>query len=79
MSRVSGNNPHLAKNSGGLPHYQFRIKNRIWVDFNWIIFTSVINNYILSFSSFLNKVKVKMKGFSKLHGPDGGHVGCGIW
>ena len=31
--------------------------------FNRIIFTSVINNYILSFSSFLDKVKVKMIGF----------------
>ena len=30
--------------------------------FNRIIFTSVTNNYILSFSSFLNKVKVKMTG-----------------
>ena len=33
------------------------------VGFNRIIFTSVINNYVLSFSSFLNKEKVKINGF----------------
>ena len=28
----SGNNPQLATNSGGLPHYQFQIKSAIWAD-----------------------------------------------
>ena len=53
MSSGSGNN----LNSWGLPQ-----KGDLG-GFNWIIFTSVINNYILSFSSSLNKVKVKMNGF----------------
>ena len=54
-------------------------QKRNWGGFDRIIVTSVMNNYVSSFSSFLNKVKVKMNGFWKLHTPDGGHVGCGIW
>ena len=62
MSRGSVNNPQLTKNSGELPHYQFRIKaefGQIQSDY----FPNVINNYVLSFSSFLNKVKDKINGF----------------
>ena len=62
MSRGSVN-PQLTKNSGG---GGFIINFESKADlggFNRIIFTSVINNYILSFSSFLNKVKVEINGF----------------
>ena len=59
----SGNNPQLATNSGGVTLLSISNGKRKLGGFNRIIFTSVINNYIISFSSFLNKVKVKMSGF----------------
>ena len=63
MSRGSGNNPQLATNSGGLPHYEFRIESGIWADLIGLFSPVFINNYIINFSSFLNKMKVKMNGF----------------
>ena len=60
MSRGSGNNPQLATNSGGGAS---SLTNQKWNfgGFNQIIFTSVINNYMISFSS--SRLKVKMNGF----------------
>ena len=57
----SGNNSQQTKNSGGASLSISNEKQNLG-GFNRIIFTSVINNYILSFSSFLIKVKVKMNG-----------------
>ena len=60
MSRGSGNNPQLVTNSGGCLIVNFESKaefGQIFSDY----FTSVINNYILSFSSFLNKVKMDFR------------------
>ena len=37
------------------------------------------NNYILSFISFLNKLKVKVMDFRNYMLPDGSHVGSRIW
>ena len=62
MSRACGNNSQLAKNSKGGSSLSVSNQTRNLEGFNRIIFTSVINNYILSFSSFLNKVKVIMNG-----------------
>ena len=62
MSKGSGNNPQLATNSGGAS-LSISNQKRNLDGFNRIIFTTVIKNYILSFSSFLNKAKVKMNGF----------------
>ena len=66
MSRKSVNNPQLATNFGGewVASLSFSNQKRNLGGFNWIIFTSVINNYIyMGFSSSLNKVKVKINGF----------------
>ena len=57
MSRGSVNNPQLTTNSRGVASLSISNQKRNLGGFNRIIFTSVINNYILSFSSFLNKVK----------------------
>ena len=62
MSRESVNNPQLMTNSGGVASLSILNQKPTLGGSNWIIFTSVINNYILSFSSFLNKVKVKING-----------------
>ena len=61
MSRESVNNPQLMTNSG-VVSLSIPNQKRNLGGFNQIIF-SVINNYILSFSSFLDKVKVKINGF----------------
>ena len=64
MSRGSVNSPQLMTNSrGGVASLSISNQKRNLGGFNRIVFNSVINNYILSFSSFLNKVKVKMNGF----------------
>ena len=64
MSAGGGvNNPQLTTNSQEAASLSISNQKRNLGGFNRIIFTGVINNYILSFSSFLNKVKVKINGF----------------
>ena len=62
MFRGSGNNSQLATNLG-VASLSISNQKRNLGGFNRIIFTSVVNNYILYFISFLNKVKVKINGF----------------
>ena len=62
MCRESVNDPQLATSSGGGCLIINLNQKRKLSGFNQIVFTSVINNSV-SFSSFLNKLKVKINGF----------------
>ena len=67
MSRGRGNNPQFATNLGGgggrVASISMSNQKLNLGGFNRIIFINVINNYVLSFNSFLNKVRDEMNGF----------------
>ena len=57
----------------------FLIPHNVWKGLCLPLTISVINSFVLTLSYFFYTVKVKINAFQKLHAPDGGNVGCGIW
>ena len=60
MSRGSVNNSQLTTNAGGIASLSISNQKRNLDRFNWIIFTSVLNSFMLSFS-FLKQGKGQNK------------------